>query len=264
MPTEEKKSAENAAEATPKSQKKSIRKTDVFADYDFDAVELSMEGLLKAGAHFGHQKSRRNPKMDPYIYGIRNGITIIDLAQTVPLMEAALKFLTSVRQSGKKVLFVGTKKQTYDLVVSAANATDNPYVVERWLGGTFTNFKNIRKRTRYLVTMEGAQEKGELKKYTKFEQMKKNEEISKLERKMGGIKNMTDLPGAIFVTDMKEDHLAVKEAQVMNIPVVAIADANINPSDADYPIPANDDAISSLRYILALVCKELGATGKEK
>lgn len=259
MATEEKKTADAPAEETQQSPKKSVNKKDAFADYDYDALDLSMEALLKAGAHFGHQKSRRNPKMDQYIYGVRNGITIIDLAQTVPLMEEALKFLASVRQSGKKVLFVGTKKQTYDLVVSAANATDNPYVIERWLGGTFTNFPNIRKRTRHLLQMEEAQEQGELKKYTKFEQMKKKEEISKLERKMGGIKNMTDLPGAIFVTDLKEDHLAVKEARAMNVPIVAIADANINPDDADYPIPANDDAISSLRYILAHVCKTLGA-----
>ncbi|PID52783.1 MAG: 30S ribosomal protein S2 [Candidatus Moraniibacteriota bacterium] len=216
-----------------------------------------MASLLKAGVHFGHQKSRRNPKMDDYIYITRNNINIIDLAKTVELTKEALDFLTSVKKSGKQILFVGTKKQARDLIIDIAEYTGNPFVVERWLGGTFTNFGNIRRRVRYMIRLRDQIAKGELKKYTKFEQMKKVEEAEKLDRRMGGIAEMREMPGAIFVTDVIADNLAIREAQKMNVPVVALVDTNVDPEGVTYPIPANDDAVSSLAIMLAHVCKAL-------
>jgi len=233
------------------------KRKNVFEEYDYDSLELTMPVLLKAGVHFGHQKSRRNPRMDQYIYTTRNNINIIDLAKTVDLTKEALDFLVSVKKSGKQILFVGTKKQTRNLVIDVAEYTDNPFVVERWLGGTFTNFRNIRTRTRYMTRLKSQIEKGDLKKYTKFEQMKKIEEAEKLDRRMGGIEEMKDLPGALFVTDVEADKIAVREANNVGIPVVALVDTNINPEGITYPIPANDDAVSSLTMMLAHVCKAL-------
>jgi small subunit ribosomal protein S2 len=233
------------------------KRKNIFESYDCDSLELTMPALLKAGVHFGHQKSRRNPKMDQYIYTTRNNINIIDLAKTVELTQEALNFLKSVQKSGKQILFVGTKKQTKDLVVDVAEITENPFVVERWLGGTFTNFRNIRGRTRYMTRLRNQIEKGDIKKYTKFEQMKKNEEAEKLERRMGGIADMASLPGAIFVTDVEADKLAIREANIVGVPVVALADTNVNPEGVTYVIPANDDAISSLTVMLAHVCQAL-------
>ncbi len=236
--------------------KKSGRKN-IFETIDRDSLELTMAALLKSGVHFGHQKSRRNPKMDQYIYTTRNSINIIDLAKTVECMKRALEFIATIKKSGKQILFVGTKKQAKDLVVDIAKYTGNLFVVERWLGGTFTNFGNIRRRTRYMVRLQEQIEKGDIKKYTKFEQAKKTEEAAKLDRRMGGIADMRELPAAIFVTDVEADKLAIREAMIMNIPVIALVDTNVNPEGITYPIPANDDAISSLTTILAHVCKAL-------
>ena len=229
-----------------------------FEEADINQLELTLTTLLKSGAHFGHQKARRHPRMDEYIYGTRNGISIIDLEKTIVKLHEALEFLARVQREGKQILFVGTKKQSCDLVAAAARYCGMPYVVGRWLGGTFTNFENIKKRVKYLIKAEESFAKGEFRRYTKFEQMKKVEEIEKMERKMGGLKTMAELPGAVFVTDLKEDDLAVKEARRVGIPVIAIADTNVDPTVAHYPIPANDEAIFSLRFILAHVCKALG------
>lgn len=256
MEKKEKKVVEKTVAVEEKSSKKEA-KNDIFAGFDFDKLELNMVSLLKAGAHFGHQKSRRNPKMNPFVYTTRNNVNIIDLAKTVKLMEESLEFLNKVKKEGKKILFVGTKKQTQSIVIAVAKATNNPFVVERWLGGTFTNFPNIRKRAKYMSRLGEQIESGDLKKYTKFEQAQKKEEFEKLDRRMGGIADMQELPGAIFVTDMNSDKLAIKEANKMNIPVVAIADTNVDPTQANYIIPANDDAISSLKFVLAHVCKTL-------
>ncbi len=249
--TTDKKISEDVAKKAQKKRK------NTFEVYDYDSLELSMASLLKAGVHFGHQKSRRNPKMDDYIYITRNNINIIDLAKTVELTKEALDFLTSVKKSGKQILFVGTKKQARDLIIDIAEYTGNPFVVERWLGGTFTNFGNIRRRVRYMIRLRDQIAKGELKKYTKFEQMKKVEEAEKLDRRMGGIAEMREMPGAIFVTDVIADNLAIREAQKMNVPVVALVDTNVDPEGVTYPIPANDDAVSSLAIMLAHVCKAL-------
>ncbi|MEN8252311.1 MAG: 30S ribosomal protein S2 [Patescibacteria group bacterium] len=229
----------------------------IFETLNCKDLELDMPSLLKAGVHFGHQKSRRNPKMDQYIFTTRNNINIIDLAKTVDLTKEALDFLTSIKKGGKQILFVGTKKQAKDLVIDIAEHTENPFVVERWLGGTFTNFRNIRGRTRYMTRLKDQIKKGDLKKYTKFEQMKKIEEAEKLEKRMGGIEHMNQLPGAVFVTDVEADKLAIREANIVGVPVVAFVDTNVNPEGVSYPIPANDDAVSSLTIMLAHVCKSL-------
>ncbi|MDD5396549.1 MAG: 30S ribosomal protein S2 [Candidatus Moranbacteria bacterium] len=228
-----------------------------FASLDVSKIEQSLEEMMKAGVHFGHQKARRNPKMDEYIFTTRKGINILDLQKTQEKIQEALEFIKSVKKSGKSILFVGTKIQAKDLVRDVATAASMPFVCERWLGGTFTNFKVIRGRTRYLVDSEGMLARGEFKKYTKFEQMKKMEELEKMEKRMGGIKNMADLPGAIFAASIKEDNLAITEARKMGIPVIAIADTNVDPSYVDFPIPANDDAISSLRLILSYAYKAI-------
>lgn len=242
------------AQASAKAHKKG---ENYFAELNLAKLEVTLEEMLKCGVHFGHQKSRRNPKMDKYIFTTRKGINILDLQKTKDKLDEALEFIKKLKSEGKQILFVGTKLQAKDLVKDAAAVSGMPYVVERWLGGTFTNFKVIRGRTRYLVESQEKMERGEFKKYTKFEQMKKAEELEKMEKRMGGIKHMSELPAAIFVTSVKEDALAIAEAKKIGIPVIAIADTNVNPSQVDYPIPANDDAISSLRLILAYACKAM-------
>lgn len=228
-----------------------------FDALNFADLEISMEEMLKAGCHFGHQKARRNPKMNSYIFTTKKGINIIDLEKSEEKVKEALDFIDELKKGGKQVLFVGTRPQFKRIVVAAAEFSGMPYVVERWLGGTFTNFKNIRSRTRYLVDSQQKMEKGEFQKYTKFERMKKQEELDKMEERMGGIKNMTDLPGAVFVTSIKDDRIAINEAIKVGIPVIGIADTNTDPALADYPIPANDDALSSVKLILAYACKSL-------
>lgn len=245
-----------------KSAKNSVNS--YFEDIDFSKVEITLEAMLKSGVHFGHMKSRRHPKMDEYIYTTRNNINIIDLQKTLEKLQEAMKFLSSVQKEGKKVLFVGTKKQANDLIESLAHRLGAPYVVERWIGGTFTNFKVIRGRTKYLKESEEQLARGEFKKYTKFEQSKKTEELEKLEKRMGGIKEMTELPGAIFIADVKESAIVVQEARKLNIPVSGIVDTNTDPSGIDYPIPANDDAISSLRLILSCIGKALSGNAPTK
>lgn len=247
---------QTAAPVTAETGKKAVAAS-YFASVDLSKTQVTMDAMMKNGVHFGHQKSRRNPKMDEYIFTTKKGINIIDLSKTQEKVLEAMEFIKQLRKSGKNILFVGTKVQAKDLIKDAATSTSMPYVVERWLGGTFTNFKVIRGRTRYLVDSQDKLAKGEFKKYTKFEQSKKTEELEKMEKRMGGIKNMIELPGAIFVTSIKEDALAIAEARKMNIPVIAIADTNTNPAGVDYPIPANDDAISSLRLVLEYVCKAI-------
>lgn len=239
------------------AQESKVIEQNYFQEQNLAQIQISLEEMMKGGVHFGHQKARRNPKMDEYIFTTRKGINIIDLQKTQEKLEEALKFIAAIKKSGKNILFVGTKIQAKGLVREVAQATGMPFVNERWLGGTFTNFKVLRSRTKYLVESEEGFAKGEFKKYTKFEQMKKMEELEKMEKRMGGIKHMSELPAAIFAVSIKEDNLAIQEAVKMGIPVIAIADTNTDPSKIDFPIPANDDAISSLRLILSYVYKTI-------
>ena len=248
---------EKVASPEVTATKKTIEQESYFASLDVSKIEFSLEEMMKNGVHFGHQKARRNPKMDEYIFTTRKGINIIDLQKTYEKLQETIDFIKAIKKSGKSILFVGTKIQAKDLVRDVAQISGMPFVTERWLGGTFTNFKVIRGRTRYLVESQDKLVKGEYKKYTKFEQMKKIEELEKMEKRMGGIKFMTELPGAIFAASIKEDNLAIIEAKKMGIPVIAIADTNTDPSRVDYPIPANDDAISSLRLVLSYAFKAI-------
>jgi len=234
-----------------------------FALFDFAKIDAGLEGLLKAGVHFGHLKSRRHPKMDEYIYTTRKNINILNLEKTAEKLQSAGKFLAEVTKSGKPILFVGMKKQTQDTVESLAMRLGESYVTDRWLGGTLTNFSCINSRAKYLNETQDKLAQGEFKKYTKFEQAKKGEEVEKLERKVGGIKHMGQLPGAIVIADVKEATLVLHEARKMNIPVVGITDTNTDPSLVDYPIPGNDDALSSLRLLLGYLGKTILET-KEK
>lgn len=242
------------SESTAVEKKK---KANYFATLDVSKLEVSLEEMMKAGVHFGHQKARRNPKMDEYIFTTKKGINIINLEKTQKGINEAIGIVKEVKKAGKNILFVGTKIQAKDLIEDMASIVNMPFVTERWLGGTFTNFKIIKGRTRYLVDSEDKLARGEFKKYTKFEQMKKIEELEKMNKRMGGIKNMLELPAVVFAASVKEDNLAIVEAKKMGIPVIAIADTNVNPSNIDYPIAANDDAISSLRLILSYMQKAI-------
>lgn len=237
---------------------------DCFSGVDFSKVEINMEDMFRSGVHFGHHKSRKNPKMDPYLFGVKNGINIIDLQKTEEKLKEALQFMESVISQGKLILFVGTKKQAKKIVESAARRCEMPFVSERWLGGTFTNFSAISSRTRYLREGQDKMARGEYEKYTKFEQMKFSEELDRLETKMGGIKNMYSLPGAVFVGSVVEDNLAIKEAKIKNVPVIALADSNVDPRDVDYIIPANEDAVSSLKMIMTYIIKTILAAKDKK
>jgi len=206
--------------------------------------------MAEAGLHFGHRASRVHPRIKPYLYGVRNTVHIIDLEKTAERFKEALEFIRKLISENKTLLLVGTKIQIKDLVKDIAKDCDLPYINERWLGGTFTNFKTIKKRIEYFKDLEAKKKKGELEKYTKKERAEIDKELRNLEIKFGGIKELEGLPEAIFVLDMKKDALAVKEAGRKGIKIIGIADTNVDPTLADYPIPANDDAISSVKYIL--------------
>jgi small subunit ribosomal protein S2 len=210
---------------------------------------ITMKSLLEAGVHFGHQKRRWNPKMDRYIFTHRNGIHIIDLQKTLHLVEEAASFLTDVAASGKKILLVGTKKQAQDTIVMEAERSNSLHISNRWLGGTLTNFKTIQTRIDYLVDLETRREQGEFENLTKKEALKIDEKINKLNRNLSGIKEMTEMPGAMFIIDVGREGIAVAEANRVGIPIVAIVDSDCDPDLIDYPIPGNDDAIRSVRLI---------------
>jgi len=219
----------------------------------FYGRDLNLEDMLQLGVHFGHQKSRWNPKMKKYIYTSRQGVHIINLEQTKKSLMEACEFIKSKVANGGQVLFVGTKRQAKDIVREAAEHCQMPYVIERWLGGTLTNFEVIRKRIGKLTILEELKGRGELKKYTKKEQAIFGDKINKFNHKMGGIKKMRALPAVIFAVDSVHDKLAISEAKIMGIPVVSLMDTNGDPETVDYPIPANDDAVGSLKFILAYI-----------
>jgi len=214
------------------------------------SVNIDVKELFEAGVHFGHKTSRWHPKMAPYIHSKRDGSHIIDLTQTAVMLEGALDFLTKITGEGKQVLIVGTKRQAQKAVKEAAAETGMPYVTERWLGGMLTNRNTIGGRVKHLKRLEEDMANGKLaSRYSKLEVQRYQEEIEQMNINYGGIKNMVARPGAVFVTDVLHDVNAVREAKKLNIPVVAIVDTNADPSQIDYPIPANDDAIKSIQKI---------------
>ncbi len=214
---------------------------------------VSMRQLLEAGVHFGHQTRRWNPKMRPFIFAERNGIHIIDLAQTVRRLDAALEFATDTVASGDTILFVGTKKQAQEPIAEEATRAEMPYVNQRWLGGMLTNFLTIKKRLGLLEQLEARQQNGEFERLTKKEASRLTEEMTRLQRMLGGMRKMRRLPGALFVIDPHREHIAVTEARKLEIPVIGTGDTNVDPDGLDYIIPANDDAIRAIRLLCRLV-----------
>ena len=210
---------------------------------------VSMKQLLEAGVHFGHQTRRWNPKMAPYIFAERNGIYIIDLQKTVKKLDEAYKFVTDIAAEGGEILFVGTKKQAQDSIREEAIRCGMPFVNARWLGGMLTNFKTIQKRIKRLAQLKAMEADGTFDMLPKKEVIKLNLEIEKLEKFLGGIKDMTEMPGALFIVDPRKEKIAVAEAKKLGIPIVAIVDTNCDPDDADYIIPGNDDAIRAIKLI---------------
>ncbi len=209
----------------------------------------SVKELLEAGAHFGHHTSYWHPKMKRYIFAQRNGIHIIDLDQTVQMLQTACMFVRDVAARGQSILFVGTKRQAQQVVEEEAKRCEMYYVNQRWLGGMLTNFGNIQARIDYLVRLEDRRDKGELDLLSKKERSRLEKKLTHLNDQMGGFKEMTAFPGAVFITDPLKDKIAVSEARKVGIPVVSIADSNCNPDQIDYLIPANDDAIKAIRLI---------------
>ena len=214
---------------------------------------VSMKSLLEAGVHFGHQTHRWDPRMKSYIFTERNGIHIIDLQQTVPLLQQAMDFARSGAARNQTVLFVGTKKQAQESIEQEATRCGMPYVTTRWLGGTLTNFQTMERRIDHLLRLEDRRDRGEFQNMIKKEAGKLNEEIEKMNRYFGGIKGMRRLPGALFIVDPPMERIAVTEAIRMKIPIIAMCDTNSNPDEIDYPIPSNDDAIRAVRLMASRI-----------
>ena len=214
-----------------------------------NSPQISMKSLLEAGVHFGHQRRRWNPKMQQYIFAHRNGIHIIDLQQTLAYIEQAAAFVEDLAAQGKTIIFVGTKKQAQDSVIAEAQRCGVFFINTRWLGGTLTNFSTIQKRIDHLVGLEQRSARGEIAVLIKKEALKLETEIVRMNRHFGGIKEMTQIPGAIFIIDVGKESIAVAEAKRVGIPVIALVDTDCDPTDIDYPIPGNDDAIRSIKLV---------------
>lgn len=235
------------------------------------AESISVKQLLEAGAHFGHLTGHWHPRMKSYIFTQRNGIHIIDLEQTVVMLDRAYNYVRDLVSNGQSILFVGTKKQSQEIVEEEAKRCGMYYVNQRWLGGMLTNFSTIQARIDYLVRLEDQRDKGELDYLSKKEKMKVEKEIARLNKLLGGFKEMTTLPGAIFIIDPTKEKIALAETKKVGIPVVAIVDTNCDPEDIDYLIPANDDAIKAIKLICSKIAdavlegkmiKETGEIGR--
>lgn len=212
---------------------------------------VSLKTLLESGVHFGHRTKRWNPKMRRYIFTERNGVHIIDLQQTVSQLEKAYNYIRDLSKDGGVILFVGTKRQAAPIIAQESKRCEMPYVDKRWLGGTLTNFKTIRSRVDYLIELEQRRDRGEFNRLPKKEVLKLNEEIDRLERRVGGLRSLTRLPDALFVVDTRREDLAVKEANKLNIPIVALVDTNCDPDYIDLVIPSNDDAIRAIKLMVS-------------
>jgi len=215
----------------------------------------SLLDLLKAGAHFGHRPSKRHPKMEPYLYSERDNVNIINLEQTQGKLKDALDFVKEVAKKNGVILFIGSKRQAKAIIKKYAEEIGMPYVIERWVGGTFTNFGNIIKLINKLKDWENKKLQGEFNKYTKKEQLDFEKEINRLNLLVGGIRNLTKLPEAVYLIDLKKEKTALREAQKMNVPIIAITDSNINPTGVNYPIPANDDSTKTIEMITNLIAE---------
>jgi small subunit ribosomal protein S2 len=229
--------------------------------------EITMKQLLESGVHFGHQTNRWNPKMKPYIYGARSGIYIIDLQKTLTHFQEAEKYVSEMARSGKKILFVATKKQAQELIAEEATRCGMYYINQRWLGGTLTNFATIRKSIARLHELEKMEEENKFDLLHKKEALRMRREIEKLNKFFKGIKTMKDLPDALFIVDTRKEKIALAEGKKLGIKIIALVDTNSNPDDVDYPIPANDDAMRSIKLFtqrLANICLEGQEMSKAK
>ncbi len=229
-----------------------------------NAKDTALLEMLQAGVHFGHKTSKKHPKMDPFVFGSRNGISIIDLEQTYEKMEIALKTLEELAENNKKILFLGTKHQAAKLLKETAESVEMPYIIVRWIGGLLTNFGSVSELMRKLTKLKSDRESDVFaQRYTKKERLVIEREIERLTRLVGGIEKMEKLPDALFVVDCQKEKTAVVEANRLGIPVIAIVDTNVNPIRIQYPIPANDDGVKSINYIVTRVQKAVQA-GKAK
>jgi small subunit ribosomal protein S2 len=222
---------------------------------DSSSHRATVEELLKAGSHFGHLTSRWSPRMEKYIFMERNNIHIIDLMQTQVLLDRAAEAAKRFARRGKKILFAGTKKQAQEIVRDYAEEVGMPHMVDRWLGGTMTNFQTIRRSIRRMEEIERMQKDGTLDKLKKKEKLMRLREHEKLENTLGGIREMADLPGAIYIVDVKREEIAVDEAKKLGIPIIAMVDTNGDPDEIDYPVPANDDALSSIELVTSTIAE---------
>lgn len=225
--------------------------------------KVTLDDLLKAGVHFGHQTSRWNPKMKPFIFTQKEKIHIIDLQKTQAKLAEALDFVVKLVSEGKKIIFVGTKRQAKELVKKAAQDCKMPYIINRWPGGAFTNFKTIKKQISKLKDLKEKQEKGEFDKYTKKEKILIKKEMERLEKLFGGLITLEGLPAAIFVVDIIHDYIPIREAIKVSVPVIALVDTNGNPEIINYPIPANDDAIKSIEFMCNIMVDAVKNNYKE-
>lgn len=216
-------------------------------------MKIEEKELLEAGIHFGHKAEKWHPKMKPFLYTKRSGIHIIDLEKTKQKLEEALDFISKEASEGKKVLFVGTKRQAQDIVKEEATRIGMPYVAKRWLGGTLTNFRTVISQVKKLKELKEGKESGNWAKFSKKEQAMMKKELERLTDTIGGISELTELPQVLFVIDITKEHIAIKEAKRMGIPVVAVVDSNANPHIVDYAIPGNDDAVKAIKYMVSKV-----------
>ena len=216
---------------------------------------ISLKDLLEAGAHFGHQSARWNPKMKPYLYTIKDGVHVFDLAKTKEGLEKAVEFVRQFVTEGKTIVFVGTKRQAQAIITEEAKKIGVPYVSQRWLGGTLTNWEQIKKSIDQLAEMKEKREQGEYKKYTKKEQLLLDRKINKLEKFFGGLASLAKLPEALFVVDVRKEELAVKEAKKKGLIVVGLVDSNVDPDLVDYIIPGNDDAVGNIKLVVSAMAE---------
>lgn len=237
---------------TKKTTDKKVKKTKKLAQYEVDLKEL-----LEAGCHFGHQARRWNPKMQPYIYTKRQGVHIFDLEITARKLAEAMEFVRDLTAEGKTVVLVGTKRQASSIIQAEAEKCQSPYVSTRWLGGTMTNWDQIKKSIDKLNDLEVKKEAGELKKYTKKENVLIDREIAKLIKFLGGLRKLKKIPDAVFIVDVKKEHAVVKEAKLMGVKVIGILDTNADDDGIDYVVPANDDAVSSIKYIVSKISQAI-------
>ena len=224
---------------------------------------VSILDLLKSGAHFGHIKSKRYPKMDKYIFGLKNGVHVIDLEKTIESLEKACEFAKKVSARGGKILFVGTKRQAKSIIKEVAESCSMPYVISRWLGGTFTNFEHIIKLPHKMKKLEEDRINGVYDNYTKKEKLMIDREIKKLKEMVEGIKDLTGIPEAIFIVDIQDEKTALEEATERKIPIIAITDTNTNPETVNYPIPANDDSVNTIKLITSALAEAINEAKKQ-